>query len=144
MKMKYLQLIFAFVLALNAQAETDCPLIGCFCQEYSSYFSIECKGDQRIQPSNFSSVNNFDQISLRLKGAKNLEAMANGLLDEIELYFLDLSENQNKLDTCLEKVNVFSTLVQLDLSHNKLSIIKKQSFFGLINLKCLDLSYNQI
>ena len=54
--------------------------------------------------NNFSSlINYFTQISLRLKGFKALESMANGLLNGIELYSLDLSENQMNMEQYLDK-----------------------------------------
>jgi len=92
--------------------------------------------------NNFSSlINYFTQISLRLKGFKALESMANGLLNGIELYSLDLSENQMNMEQYLDKVNVFSSIAELNLSHNKISIIKKRIFFNLVHLEYLDLSY---
>jgi len=145
--MTYLPLLIA-CLALQCdtvKSEADCFLDGCFCEKDPPSLLINCIDSKDIKLKNFSSIiNDFNQLSLRLKGFKGLEAIKNGLLNGIELYSLDLSENQNNMEQYLYKVNIFSSIVELNLSHNKISMIKKRIFFNLTQLEYLDLSYNQI
>ena len=144
--MKYFLLVIT-VLALlckKGYSETWCFLNGCFCEDDPPSISIDCIDNKEIHLNNFSSIKNFNQINLKLKGPKSLEALANGFLNDIQLYLLDLSENQNNMELYLDKVNIFSSIVELNLSRNKIPIIKKRIFFNLIYLEYLDLSNNEI
>ena len=80
-------------------------------------------------------------INLELNGKNNLEIMNNGILENITLVSLDLSNNKNDFESYMETINKFLSLKVLNLSYNQISIIKEKQFERLIKLEILDLSY---
>ena len=64
--------------------------------------------------------------------------------DEIKLISLDLSNNLNSLDDLMAKINSFTTMESLNISHNKILLLKENQFNGLNELNVLDLSFNEI
>ena len=81
-------------------------------------------------------------MKLKLKGINSLQLIH--LLDEINLKSLDLSNNLNSLDDFMAKINSFTTMESLNISHNKILLLKENQFNGLNELNVLDLSFNEI
>ena len=90
--MGFLQLMIT-VLALlckKGYSETGCFLNGCFCEDDPPSFSIDCIDNKEIHLNNFSSIKNFNQLNLKLKGPKSLEVLADGFLNDIQLKILKI------------------------------------------------------
>ena len=119
----------------------DCLFPYCTCLIVDNLNSVTCEENQLILVSN--ETNNLD-INLKLKGQSNLETMNNGILENITLVSLDLSNNKNDFESLMDTINTFVSLKVLNLSYNQISIIKAKQFERLINLEILDLSYNHI
>ena len=84
-------------------------------------------------------------FEVKLKGSNSLQLIIiNDLLNQINLNSLDISRNENNLESFMTKINTLITLKVLNLSHNQISILKTNQFNNLYQLKQLDLSHNQI
>ena len=114
-------------------------------KSFNSYL-ILCQVNQFLRINSSSDYLNQLSIKLKLKGKNSLNLIKNGTLlnNQLNLYLLDLSENEETFEEYLEGINKFESLKVLNLSHNKISILKERQFNGLIALAVLDLSFNEI
>ena len=145
--MKYISIIYLFL------SLTSLSLI--LCENFKNLFkeceqnilndslTLSCIDDSKISSIviNSSLLNDF-KIKVKLKGIKSLQLMNS--FDEINLKSLDLSNNFNSFDDFMTKINSFTKLESLNISHNKILILKDNQFNRLNNLNVLDLSYNEL
>jgi len=111
--------------------------------ETDGFYFIKCKGNQKITLPN-ETLNGYN-IMLKLESISDLDIfIKNSLLDSIKLYSLDISNNQDTFENYFDFINSFVQLKILNLSYNKISMIRTRQFDKLFQLKKLDLSFNEI
>jgi len=105
--------------------------------------TLNCIDDSKLFSIgiNSSLLNDF-KIRVKLKGSKSLQLMNS--FNEINLKSLDLSNNFNSFDDFMTKINSFTKLESLNISHNKLLLLKENQFNRLNDLNVLDLSFNEL
>ena len=123
--------------ALNRLSQSDCPY-ECECNLFSQTLLINCTIESKsielpLMPQVLMLVQN-----IRIIG--RLEEFPRGFDQYEQLTKLDLSGNNIK---SISNLNLTKLLI-LNLSNNKISIIKNDTFSCLSKLAVLDLSFNQI
>jgi hypothetical protein len=128
------------------------PSLSNYCEYNNNTYNLECistnKEEYRLIDQEITKINN-----LKLKGLNSIDLLINLFNNsKIEsIKSLDLSSNEIT-DDLLSNINLnkeiysslFYYLIELNLSNNKLLILKEKQFYKLEKLQILDLSFNQI
>ena len=137
------------------------PLMSLKCFDYCQCSQLESNNNtynlECISTNNNEQINLNQEIikinNLKLKGSNSIELLINLLFNNSKIESiksLDLSSNEitdNLLSTNLNNKEIkllFIYLIELNLSNNKLLILKEKQFYKLEKLQILDLSFNQI
>ncbi len=116
----------------------------CDWQAVETDYYVSCTDDQNIG-MNWPNIDNNTKIKLKLSTYKNVKVLTNNEFNQMNLISLDLSYNRDKMEPeVMSRINSFKKLIQLNVSHNEISIIRTNTFIGLNELISLDLSYNKI
>ncbi len=108
---------------------------------------ITCYLDNQVNAlAENESIWNSSQLNLKIISFKNVNLLNENIFIGLDLYSLDVSNNQDTLEdwSIMEAINSFTNLTALNLSYNRISQTRTNQFYRLAKLTMLDLSYNQI
>ncbi len=149
--MKTLRLLIIFFILSQVK---NCALDQCIREESSHNYLIKCDFNHlknAIFSQNLSvfidELINEKKLSLKLISFQNVKVLNSDRFNDLnELYSLDISQNDDKFESLklTQKINSFKRLKILNMSFNRISIIKANQFDQLNELTHLDLSYNHL
>ena len=111
-------LIFLIILDVLSVSNAQ-PLKECSIKTNENNYLIECDNYQQI-PERFGTCENNSTINLKLIAVKNVKILKSKTLSQLNLISLDLSGNQDKMDSqeTISCINQFKKLIILNMSHN--------------------------
>ena len=146
MKIKVFQIFLCFITQIIKVKLENCLLDNCLCTLVDVDYSIICSDAKTVS---FNTSFDFGYLlelrfNLKLIGTNNLKLLQNELFMNISLNSLDLSNNQETFERSYCDFNKFEQLKVLNLSLNRIQIIRNSQFSRLNKLEILDLSFNEI
>ena len=125
---------------------TQCLYGQCICNTINSDFIVHCSDKLQLNKTSMNMKLDLNDLNLKIKinETKNFSLLIDLSKNSVELHSIDLSNNQKSFESYFKTLNTFKTLNVLNLSFNRIGMLKASQFDRLNELKVLDLSFNEI